>query len=112
MERISGITAATRHSALATSHSSELRVVTFLGRAKRTLHQQVVVEQGKENRDAVRVSSFPKSRHSRESGNPTNQGPRFRGDDDLLVLDGKPVIRIPAFDGVENLALHRIGGVR
>jgi len=38
-------------------------------------------------------------------------GPRFRGDDDLLVLDGKPVIRIPAFDGVENLALDRIGGV-
>jgi len=38
-------------------------------------------------------------------------GPRFRGDDDLLVFDGKPVILIPTFDGVENLALHRIGGV-
>jgi hypothetical protein len=38
-------------------------------------------------------------------------GPRFRGDDDVLVLDGKPVILIPAFDDVENLALHRIGAV-
>jgi len=38
-------------------------------------------------------------------------GPRFRGDDSQLVLHGKPVILIPAFDGVENLALHRIGGV-
>jgi hypothetical protein len=39
-------------------------------------------------------------------------GPRFRGDDVVLVLNGEPVILIPAFDGVENLALHRIGGVR
>jgi hypothetical protein len=30
----------------------------------------------------------------------------------VLVLDGKPVILIPAFDRVENLALHRVGGVR
>ncbi len=51
-----------------------------------------------------------KSRHSRESGNPPKVGPRFRGDDIVLVLDGKPVILIPALDGVENLALHRIGG--
>jgi hypothetical protein len=39
-------------------------------------------------------------------------GPRLRGDDDVLVLNGKPVILIPALDGVENLTLHRIGGVR
>jgi hypothetical protein len=38
-------------------------------------------------------------------------GPRFRGDDVALVLDGKPVVLIPAFVGVENLPLHRIGGV-
>jgi len=39
-------------------------------------------------------------------------GPRFREDDIVLVLDGKPVILIPTFDGVENLTLHRIGGVK
>jgi len=39
-------------------------------------------------------------------------GPRFRGDDDVLVLDGKPVKLVPALDGVENLALYGIGGVR
>ena len=50
-------------------------------------------------------------RHSRASGNPPKMGPRLRGDDDVLVLDGKPVILIPAFNGVENLAHHRIGSV-
>ena len=57
------------------------------------------------------VSSFPKPRHSRASGNPPKIGPRFRGDDIVLVLDGKPVILVPASDRVENPALHRIGGV-
>ena len=46
------------------------------------------------------------SRHSRASGNPSNMGPRFRGDDIVLVLDGMPVILVPSFDGVENLALQ------
>jgi hypothetical protein len=66
----------------------ELRVVAFLERAKRTLHERIVVEEGKENRDAL-----------------DNGGTQF-------VLDGKPVVLIPAFDSVENFALHRIGGVR
>jgi hypothetical protein len=38
-------------------------------------------------------------------------GPRFRGDDDVFVLDGKPIILIPALDGVENFTLHWIGSV-
>jgi hypothetical protein len=38
-------------------------------------------------------------------------GPRFREDDIVLVLDGKPVILIPAVGRVEKLALHRIGRV-
>ena len=32
-------------------------------------------------------------------------------DDIVLVLDGKPVILIPAFDGAEDPALRRIGGL-
>jgi len=56
-------------------------------------------------------SSFPKSRHSRESGNPPNIGSRFREGDIVLVLDGKPVILIAAFDSVAILALHGVGGV-
>jgi hypothetical protein len=51
-----------------------------------------------------------KSRHSRESGNPPNMGPRFRGDDAVFTVDGKPVILVPTFDGVENLPLHQVGG--
>jgi hypothetical protein len=39
-------------------------------------------------------------------------GPRFRGDDIVLVLDGKPVMLIPPLHRVENLTLHRIGAVR
>ena len=131
MQRVSSSTAATRHSALATSHSSELRVVAFLGQAGWRRHPfldvcevrgsepklcigqcsqvfrcaksqtsegevcaspRIVVEKEKENRDALEVSSFPKSRHSRASGNPPNLGPRFRRDDIMLFLNGKSVM--------------------
>jgi len=46
---------------------------------------------------------------SQNGGNPSNMGPRFRGDDNVFELDDKPVTPITMLDSVEHLALHWIG---
>ena len=55
---------------------------------------------------AFAVTRLARKRESTQHGSSPSRG------DDVFILDGKPVILIPALDGVENRALHRIGDVR
>ena len=66
----------------------ELGVVALFRRAEGALDHRVVVEERQEDRDAL-----------------DNRGAQ-------LVLDAQPVVLEPAFDGFQDLPLHRVGCMR